>query len=543
MTLKAALESSAMLDRGGKPAVRDLLSSLVFNPVDGTIRLNGDRLVMQRAAVGAELRRELVQLLGPAEARVFLLRLGFRCGQTDARFVRRGWPGLDLGDAFTAGTRLHMFSGVVRVETVHNDFDFRRKRFSGEFLWHDSVEGADFRTGHQPMAEPVCWTQTGYASGYASEFFDTLIVYKETECCAQGHRSCRVQGKPADMWPAGDPEVQLFRERIAVAGSSTARAQADSDPARRLPLARVELSDFDRTLLAPVQDALDRLAGKAVPVLIWGPQGTGRFRAAQYLHRKSGKPAAGLCRVSGAEIGVDILTEIAAGGGRKGRKGAPGTVVIDGVEDVPARLQRSLAIAVEEGLLGDGPRVVALSRIAPGDLAGPVEKSLVFGLSAAAVAMPPLSARGDDVTHIARTLMPILTARLGQSPRDLSSDAADRIIGWTWPGNVPELRAVLSAALIESEQEGGALSGKAIDAARQALSISESELSVPGTSEWIDKALDGDGFSLAAIEDEICARAVSKAGGNLSAAARLLGLTRAQLAYRRQQSLTGRSRT
>ena len=86
---------------------------------------------MQRAAVGVELRRELIRLLGPQEARVFLMRLGFLSGQADARFVRTSWPNLDIGDAFTAGTRLHTFSGVVRVETVYNDFDFRKKRFAG----------------------------------------------------------------------------------------------------------------------------------------------------------------------------------------------------------------------------------------------------------------------------------------------------------------------------------------------------------------------------------------------------------------------------
>ena len=113
------------------------------------------------------------------------MRLGFLSGQADARFVRTSWPSLDIGDAFTAGTRLHTFSGVVRVETVYNDFDFRKKRFAGEFLWHDSVEAAEFRRLRR-TTEPVCWTQLGYASGYASEFFDTLIVYKEVECCGPG---------------------------------------------------------------------------------------------------------------------------------------------------------------------------------------------------------------------------------------------------------------------------------------------------------------------------------------------------------------------
>ena len=49
--MKTPFEPSRLLDRGGEPTVRELLSRLVFDPTDGTIRLNGDRVVMQRAAV------------------------------------------------------------------------------------------------------------------------------------------------------------------------------------------------------------------------------------------------------------------------------------------------------------------------------------------------------------------------------------------------------------------------------------------------------------------------------------------------------------
>ncbi|URK89200.1 XylR N-terminal domain-containing protein (plasmid) [Rhizobium sp. RCAM05350] len=82
----APIELSKVLDRGGNPTVRELLSSIVFNPSDGMISLNGARIVMQRTAVSTELRRELIRMLGPQEARVFLIRIGFLSGQSDARF-------------------------------------------------------------------------------------------------------------------------------------------------------------------------------------------------------------------------------------------------------------------------------------------------------------------------------------------------------------------------------------------------------------------------------------------------------------------------
>ena len=530
--MKAPLEPSRLLDRG-KPTVRELLSNLVFNPVDGTIRLNGDRVVMQRAAVGVELRRELVRLLGPQEARVFLMRLGFLSGQADARFVRTNWPNVDIGDAFTAGTRLHTFSGVVRVETVYNDFDLRKKRFAAEFLWHDSVEAAEFRRLRR-STEPVCWTQLGYACGYASEFFDTLIIYKEVECAAQGHRHCRVVGKPADVWGPGDPEVILFRERIAAPQEA-----GMSEPLRKVAARTAEsaLSDLDRLILAPVRGELDRLAPMALPVLITGSPGTGRSRAARYLHRAAGTSGTEPRHVFGARVDLDLCAEIARRG-RGGRRNAAGeTILIDAAEQIPADVQPHLARAVGDGILVGGPRVLAL--VDCDSSAGlPVPSSLSpelwYALSALAVRMPRLDERQGQRVAMAQALISMLAARMGIDPPQLDGSAGKAIEQAAWPGNLRQMRTVLSAVLAAHRGDQPVSRGE-IEAQLGRLPFAKS--AVAGDTEGklrllFDQLLDAEGFSLSELERSAYQAAVDRARGNLSAAARLLGLTRAQLAYR-----------
>lgn len=128
--------------------------------------------------------------------------------------MRENWPTLSIGDAFTAGTRLHTLTGTVRVETVHNDFDFKRGRFSGEFIWHNSVEAEHIASKGLRTTEPCCWTLVGYASGYASSFFGKPIFYKEVTCIAQGKPHCRVVGKPLEDWKPDDPAVIRFRDRV-----------------------------------------------------------------------------------------------------------------------------------------------------------------------------------------------------------------------------------------------------------------------------------------------------------------------------------------
>jgi transcriptional regulator with AAA-type ATPase domain len=530
--MKAPIEPSRLLDRG-KPTVRELLSSLVFNPVDGTIRLNGDRIVMQRAAVGVELRRELTRLLGAQEARVFLMRLGFLSGQADARFVRTNWPNVDIGDAFTAGTRLHTFSGVVRVETVFNDFDLRKKRFSAEFLWHDSVEAAEFRR-LQRKTEPVCWTQLGYACGYASEFFDTLIIYKEVECAAQGHRHCRVVGKPADVWGPGDPEVILFRERIAVPQEAGL-----SEPLRKVAARTAEhaLSELDRLILAPVRAELDRLAPMALPVMITGSPGTGRGRAARYLHRAAGMSGTEPRHVFGARVDLDLCAEIARRG-KGGRRSAAGeTILIDAAEQIPADVQPHLTRAVGDGMLVGGPRVLALVDCDPS--AGlPVPSSLSselwYALSALTIRMPRLDERRGQCVAMAQALMSMLAARMGIEQPQLDNSAGKAIERATWPGNLRQMRTVLSAALA-AHRDDKAVSRAEIEA--QLLRFPFTTAGIGDDAQrklrpLLEQLLDDGGFSLSELERSAYQAAVDRSRGNLSAAARLLGLTRAQLAYR-----------
>jgi len=129
--LQVSSDEEALLDRGGRPTLRELLRLLVFSPSSGSIRLNKERLILQRASQTSNLRDQLVERYGRDDAFVMLTRLGFCSGAEDADFVRKSWPGLDPGDVFTAGTRLHMLCGCVRLKTVHNDFDFRKGKFSG----------------------------------------------------------------------------------------------------------------------------------------------------------------------------------------------------------------------------------------------------------------------------------------------------------------------------------------------------------------------------------------------------------------------------
>jgi DNA-binding NtrC family response regulator len=159
--------------------------------------------------------------------------------------------------------------------------------------------------------------------------------------------------------------------------------------------------------------------------------------------------------------------------------------------------------------------------------------SLVYALSALTVRMPALAERLVDRVAIAGALLPALAASMGLPSPGLNAGAAAAIERADWPGNLRQLRSVLGAALA-NHRGGGPITGAEIEAqlARPAPMPKPGGQESASLRPWLDRALSSGSFSMAALEREVYDAAVARTDGNLSAAARLLDLTRAQLAYR-----------
>ena len=525
--MKISRDEESLLSRGGRPTLADLLDKMTFSPSRGAIDINGARMVLARATFGADLQDELVRRFGAHEAMVILLRLGYRNGREDAEFIRRAWPNLDVGDAFTAGTRLHMVSGTVRVETLHNDFDFKSDRFSGDFLWHDSVEAGEYARRHGRATKPVCWAQTGYAAGYASVFFRKLILYKEVSCAAMGAKSCRVVGKTVDDWGKDDPFVRMFLDEVLVTRAETpAREKADT----AFPLSEL--------IVAPVQSDLERIASARLPALITGQIGTGRFEAAAWLHRRR-FPNGALHRLHATS--PDLLPRLASL--RQPTKDTPAsgqTLVIEDVETLSDAAQVDLInLLSRSGPQAERLQVVGLSRqSAPEQRAdNRLRTDLLHALAVLPVLMPPLAERKAGLAAIADALL-ARTFPISSEPRaKLEDGALAQLRAYDWHGNFPELQGVLTRARLTAET--ATIQAKDIAQAHHpAPALHDAGGGPDAVTRGVESlwprfaALLDAGHSFDQLQAGLERKALEAAEGNVSAAARRLGTTRAQLDYR-----------
>ncbi|MCP3369577.1 XylR N-terminal domain-containing protein [Bradyrhizobium cajani] len=526
------LEESSLLDRGGRPTLRDMLSQLVYNPAQAHISLRNTRLVLHRASIAVQLQEELVRRFGPHEARVILLRLGFQSGKQDAEFIRTSWPGLDIGDAFTAGTRLHTMTGVVRVQTVYNDFDFKQNKFAAEFLWHGGMEATEFLNRNRNVSEPVCWMQVGYASGYASSFFDKLIVYKETECAAMGHKHCRVTGKTADTWGADDPMVRIFHEEVLPSLSELPGRAVHSKPAARTPrrMARQEGASLEDVVLRPVRDRLDSIAAKGLPSLIVGPRGSGKHLAARYLHHTrhgiGGRLQRMICgSLTAGEID-DRLRKL---------KLSRETWLLEHIETLPETCQLLLAERMENQDLPQGLQLIGTSAHRLSELSEmpSLRRDFLFGLAVLPVELLGLRDRGSEISDIAHAMLASIDKHDAPARHRLSPAALDALETMDIAGNLPQLRSVLQSAMFIAESGGAKGPPWEIGPNHVANLLGTRRQSFEnGLASGILDLITAGKLTIDELNQQIYAEALQRSGGKASAAARMLGITRPQLVYR-----------
>lgn len=519
----------ALLDRGGRPTLRELLAHLVFSPVNGVLRLGDTRMMLQRTSFLSHLREEIVRSYGREDAFVLLMRLGFQAGVEDSSFVQASWPNLDPGDAFTAGTRLHTVSGVTRVETVHNDFDFRKGKFSGEFLWHESAEASEHRKHYGDAIEPVCWSLVGYAAGYATHALGKLIVYKEIECKAMGHKHCRVVGKPADAWGENDPDVQRFRrqimprylsEEISARPVKTKSRPSESDASAR----------YDLVVLSPVMEQIEACVRAGFAVLVSGPVGSGKRIAASQMASIAAPGGKMPEWASGHGLTPDGLRSLLSPSPtRSGRKHV---VLLQDIEHLDAACQ-----ALLENHLRSHTQVtaqtflIALTEASPAAFLSDtrIRPALRRLLSIKPVVLPALSARRSDIPALALALKDVVTEKMHLPARDIDPTALEKLASLALPENLVTLEAILADAQMTVSPL------KQIDAVAIEKAVTVSSPSDPRDHTLLslaEAALDTKGFGLEDLNRLIYALALERADGNVAKAAQSLGLSRAQLAYR-----------
>lgn len=298
-----------------------------------------------------------------------------------------------------------------------------------------------------------------------------------------------------------------------------------------------------------VETAL-RAFERDIPILINGETGTGKEVLARMLHKRSSRATEPFVAINCASIPVGLIESEFFGyedgaytGGKRG--GAPGkfehakggTLFLDEIGDMPLDLQGRLLRVLQERSfcrLGGVQQIPLEARIVAAThrqlkewvAAGHFREDLYYRINGVRVALPPLRERADMAELIDQILL--RECHHGRPP-SLSHDARQFLLNYLWPGNIRQLEHALRIALVFCE-EGEQLGLQHLP--EELLAEVDLPSRVEATLEQVD------GQSLRDAELLTVRAAMENCGGNVSAAARRLGVARATL-YRKLRQIVG----
>lgn len=552
---------SRQLSDTSSPTPAELTDCLFFSPEDGRIWLNDQRMLLLHSSAFGALRGEVIERLGLEQARGLFTRTGYACGLRDARLIRERWPQADAAAVFRAGTHLHTLEGMTKVEPLHFKFDADSGFYEGEFLWHHSCEADEHVSVYGIGQDPVCWTETGYAIGFVSGLFGQMVIFREVQCRGMGHSNCRVIGKTAEQW--GDVEQDLRYLNVSQPIGRPAAAPSSPPPSDGARLGQPQPLIGASAAFNAATQALQRVALTPATVLISGESGVGKEMFARQLHQLSPRRDSPFVALNCAAIpdnlmeaelfGVERGAYTGATHSRPGRfeRAQGGTLFLDEITSLSLGGQSKLLRALQEREIervGGGRgikvdvRVVAATNIdlrkAVAD--GTFREDLFYRLNVYPIALPPLRERRDDIPLLINAFLTRFCQEYVRTPAGLTMRALKVLLRYDFAGNVRELQNLIERGLIASDE------GQAIDLVHlfrnEALPADPYSLDDHGSlsnggpapsSALLDTLGPLEqGFSIEGLESRLIHEALQRTAGNLAAAARLVGLSRAQFAYR-----------
>lgn len=566
----AELKKKSMLEsRDVQSGVEELASHLRFEFTEGNIWLGEERMILMHMKAFGSLRKELADTLGIERARGLLTRCGYASGMCDADMVRRLCPNEPDAEIIRKGPLLHTLEGFVKATPIRVEADIAKGTYYSEVSWTNSFEDEAHRQIFGVEAGSTGWMQEGYATGYVSGIMRTFVLFRETEIGPQGSR---LIGKPLGDWAPAEAEEALKYYHPDAIADQILELQQQVQSLRYSIDEAIESCDLIGTSpgFRRAWSLIQKAADSQITVLLLGETGVGKEVFARALHKTSARANGPFVAVNCGAL-PEALIESELFGVQKGaftgaQESRPGrferahwgTLFLDEVSELSPSAQTKLLRVLQEGeveRLGDTKarkvdvRLVAASNVDLQEAVknGRFRKDLYYRLNILPVQIPPLRERTQDIPLLAERFIEKYAAREGKRVAGITVRAMHALMNYEWPGNVRELENMIERGVLLAHN------GARIDVSNLFLTSPQSAVEVPEAAldqhgnlasrdsnarrELIEYGLSKKN-ALGAVEALFIDTVLERTDGNVSAAARLLGISRAQLRYRLKHRTT-----
>lgn len=295
--------------------------------------------------------------------------------------------------------------------------------------------------------------------------------------------------------------------------------------------------------MQPVFDTIEKVAVTDANVLILGENGTGKELVARAIHRSSKRNNEDFVKVDLGAI-PESLFESELFGHVKGaftdaKEDKPGrfeiasggTLFLDEIGNVPLQLQAKLLSALQNrtitrvGSTKSIPidiRLVSATNMPLYEMTeeGTFRQDLLYRINTVEILIPPLRERPEDINAISKHYLNTYVEKYNKCCYSFTNDALDKMLAYSWPGNIRELQHAVERAVIMSD-------GDELDAPDILMKSQTATASSVGSPVKVQPTL-----NVEELEKQAIQTAIRKHSGNLSKAAKELGMGRNTL-YRK----------
>ncbi|HTS44074.1 MAG TPA: sigma-54 dependent transcriptional regulator [Puia sp.] len=295
----------------------------------------------------------------------------------------------------------------------------------------------------------------------------------------------------------------------------------------------------DSEVIRDIFYKIEKIAPTDANILILGENGTGKDLIAKAIHQKSLRSDKLFIKVDVGAL-TETLFESELFGHKKGaftdaredRVGRfeaanNGTLFLDEIGNITLHQQAKLLSVLQNRQitrLGTNQvipidiRLVCATNLPLSELANEnrFRKDLIYRINTVEIIVPPLRKRGDDIILLAKHFARIYAAKYLKPANDFEPGALNKLKAYHYPGNVRELQYTIERAVIMSENDR----------------LQASDLIFSPIESVKDMPVEAQDFTLSTMEKNTILKVIEKHNGNISKAAKELGLTRTAL-YRR----------
>jgi two-component system response regulator HydG len=284
---------------------------------------------------------------------------------------------------------------------------------------------------------------------------------------------------------------------------------------------------------------VNKIAPTDANILILGENGTGKDLMAKAIHERSLRADKPFIKVDVGAL-TDTLFESELFGHKKGaftdaredrmgrfEEAQGGTLFLDEIGNISLQQQAKLLTILQNRQvtrLGTNKavdidiRLICATNVALSELANEnkFRKDLIYRINTVEINMPPLRRRNEDIVILARHFAKLYASKYLKPSTDFDAAAINKLKSYNFPGNVRELQYTIERAVIMADDS--------------TLRPDDLIFSILETS--TECVADADNIQLSALEKNAILRVIEKHNGNITRAAKELGLTRTAL-YRR----------